>query len=86
MPLPLPASALPQRRHSFLFHCRCCCFALLPTILRAAPSCLPRSVADGTAWGVLLLNSNGQEVVAVDDWLTFRAIGGVMDLVRFVRV
>lgn len=36
--------------------------------------------ADGTAWGVLLLNSGGLEVVATADRLTFRAVGGVLDL------
>ena len=39
--------------------------------------------ADGSAWGALLLNSNGQEMVALADRLTFRAIGGVIDLVGF---
>ncbi|PRW45700.1 alpha-glucosidase isoform A [Chlorella sorokiniana] len=36
--------------------------------------------SDGTAWGALLLNSNGQEMAALPDRLTFRAVGGVIDL------
>lgn len=47
------------------------------------PLCLnPTPHADGTSWGALLLNSNGMEVVATEEKLTFRAIGGMLDLVR----
>ncbi|EFN51090.1 hypothetical protein CHLNCDRAFT_141480 [Chlorella variabilis] len=39
---------------------------------------------DGTAWGALLLNSNGMEMAATPDKLTWRAIGGAIDLFVFL--
>ncbi|PSC70424.1 alpha-xylosidase 1 [Micractinium conductrix] len=35
---------------------------------------------DGTAWGLLLLSSNGMEVVPAEDRLSWRVIGGELDL------
>lgn len=37
--------------------------------------------ADGTSWGALLFNSNGMDIVAREDRLSWRATGGVIDLV-----
>jgi len=39
--------------------------------------------ADGSSHGVLLLNSNGMEIVPGPDSLSFRAIGGVLDFYIF---
>ena len=36
--------------------------------------------ADGTAWGALLLSSNGMDIVPTEDRLSWRAIGGVLDV------
>ena len=37
--------------------------------------------ADGSSWGALLFNSNGMDIVATEDRVSWRAIGGVFDLV-----
>ncbi|KAL4855918.1 Alpha-glucosidase [Chlorella vulgaris] len=39
---------------------------------------------DGSCWGALLLNSNGMDMVATRDRLTWRAIGGMIDLFVFM--
>lgn len=36
--------------------------------------------ADGTAHGVVMMNSNGMDVVLTDNTLQFRLIGGIIDL------
>ena len=41
-------------------------------------SCVP--IADGSAHGVLLMNSNGMDVVLTESAATFRVVGGVVDL------
>ena len=38
------------------------------------------SCVDGSAHGVLLLNSNGMDMVITDTQLQFRVIGGMVDL------
>ena len=43
----------------------------------------PMQRADGVAHGVLLLNSNGMEIVPGADFLSFRTTGGVLDLYFF---
>ena len=63
-------------------HDRRRCARLLGTL----PTHLLALAADGTAWGALLLNSNGQEMVALADRLTFRTIGGILDLVSSIRL
>ncbi|KAL4422366.1 hypothetical protein ABPG75_008563 [Micractinium tetrahymenae] len=40
--------------------------------------------ADGTAWGMLMLNSNGMDVVVTADKLTWRMTGGIVDLFVFL--
>ena len=45
------------------------------TLLNQAVRC-----ADGSAHGVLLLNSNGMDVVVGRERASFRAVGGVLDL------
>ena len=36
--------------------------------------------ADGTAHGVIMMNSNGMDVAIYEDTLQFRIIGGVVDM------
>ena len=43
-----------------------------------------RCCTGGDAYGVLLLNSNGQDIVATNSSLSWRAIGGVLDLFFFL--
>lgn len=45
-----------------------------------AERCRPGCLADGTAWGALMLSSNGMDVVATTDKLTWRMTGGIIDL------
>jgi hypothetical protein len=39
--------------------------------------------SDGTSHGVFLLNSNAMDIVVAEDTLTFRVVGGVLDLYVF---
>ncbi|GAB4817380.1 hypothetical protein N2152v2_004426 [Parachlorella kessleri] len=39
---------------------------------------------DGSSWGALLFNSNGMDIVATEDRVSWRAIGGVFDLFIFM--
>lgn len=47
----------------------------------------PHAIAlepDGTAWGALVLSSNGMDIVPTEDRLSWRVIGGVIDLWIFL--
>lgn len=39
--------------------------------------------ADGSASGIFLMNSNGMDIVLTETSLSFRAIGGILDLYFF---
>ena len=39
--------------------------------------------ADGTAHGMLLMSSNGMDVVITEDTMSFRILGGILDLYIF---
>lgn len=71
-------------RHSVL---RCALKGgLLPVSLDSVPAHIlecqaANRCADGSSWGVLFFSSNGMDVVPTEDRLSWRVIGGVIDLV-----